>query len=154
MLVRVDADDTQALNFAFLEDLLGMLDAMLGNLGDVDQALNVTLQAGKGTEFGQAGNDTFNQLPHTILLDSGAPGIFLQGTHGETDALLLAIDVDDLDLDFLAHFQHFTWMVDMLPRKLGKMHKPIGTINVDERAKVGEAGDTPGVHLAFLELLD
>ena len=51
MLIGVNANHTQAFDFTFLENFLGMFDTMLGNLGDVDQTFNITFKAGKSAEF-------------------------------------------------------------------------------------------------------
>ena len=117
MLIGINADNTQALDFAFLENFLGVLDAVLGNLGDVDQTFDITFEAGKSAEFGQAGNNPFNQLADAVFFHTGAPGIFLQGTHGKSDALFILLDLDDLDLDFLPHFQDFTRVEGQAPQR-------------------------------------
>ena len=70
MLIGINADNTQALDFAFLENFLGVLDAVLGNLGDVDQTFDVALEAGKGAKLGEAGNNAFHQLAHTVFLNA------------------------------------------------------------------------------------
>jgi hypothetical protein len=154
VLVGINADDAQTLDFAFLEGFLRMLDAVIGDLGDVDQAFDIAFEAGKGAEFGQAGDDTFDQLTNAIFLDAGAPGVFLQGADGKPDAFLFTINVDNFDLDFLPHFKHFTRMRDVIPGEFREMHEAIGAIDIDERAKISKAGDTTGVGLAFFQFFE
>ena len=65
--------------------------------------------------------------------------------------LLLAVDVDDLDLDFLPHFEHLVGMLDAIPGKLGEVDEAVGAVDVDEGAEIGQAGDAAGVDLAFFQ---
>src|SRR3990172_8851816 len=102
MLVWINTDDAQGLDFTLFERFLGVLNAMLADLRNMDQAFDVAFQAGKGAKFGQAGNDTFDQLADTEFRHARAPRILLQGTHGKADAPLLAVNVDHLDFDFLS----------------------------------------------------
>ena len=69
VLYGVDANDAQTLDFTFLEDLLGMLDSMIGNLRDMDQAFDIAFQAGERAELGQAGDDTLDQLPDAVFFN-------------------------------------------------------------------------------------
>ena len=80
---------------------------LLGDLGDVDQAFDVVFQAGKGAEFGQAGDGAFHQLANLVLADLLGPGILQQLADGQADAFLFAVDRDDLDFDFLADLENF-----------------------------------------------
>src|SRR5574341_129162 len=67
MLIGVNADDAQGKDLTFLEHLLGMLDAMISDLGDVDQPFDVALQAGERAELGQARDHAFHKLTHAEL---------------------------------------------------------------------------------------
>jgi hypothetical protein len=82
------------------------------------------------------------------------PGIILQGADGKTDAALFAVNVDDLDVDFLTDFEHFLGMCDMVPGDFGEVDETIGSVDVDEGAEVCEAGDATGVGLAFFQFAD
>ena len=78
MLVGVDADDAQGLHVAVVQNFLGMLDAMVADLGDVDETFEVAFETGERTELGQAGDDAFDQLPDAEFIDLGLPGVFLE----------------------------------------------------------------------------
>src|SRR5574341_260582 len=154
MLIGVNADDAQGTDFTFLEHLLGMLDAMISDLGDVDQPFDVALQAGERAELGQARDHAFHKLTHAELFHARFPGIIGQRADREPDAFLLTVNVDDLDLDLLPHLQHLARMLHAIPRKLGEMNQAVGAIDVDEGPKIGEAGHAARVDLADFQLLD
>jgi hypothetical protein len=69
VLVGVNADDAQGLDITILQHFLGMIDAVVADLGDVDQAFEVAFKAGKRAKFGQAGNHTFHQLADAEFFD-------------------------------------------------------------------------------------
>ena len=131
-----------------------MLDAVLADLGDVDQTFQVAFQAGKGTELGEAGDGTLDQLTDLELVNLALPGIALHGADGQTDAFLLAIDVDDLDLHFLTDLEHLRRVLDAFPGDLGQVHQTVGAVDVDEGAKIGQAGNLAGIDFTFLQGLD
>jgi hypothetical protein len=51
-LVGIDADDAQGDHLAFLEAFLGMFDARIADLGDVDQPLYAFFELYEGTVVG------------------------------------------------------------------------------------------------------
>ena len=107
---RIDFDHTQGDGIAFFENFLGVFDALLADFGDVDQTFQVFFKVGKCAELGQAGEEGFHQ--HTDLVARGAvrPGVVLQLADGQANAFLFAVDADNLDLDILPDFEHFTGM--------------------------------------------
>ena len=153
-LLGVDADDPQVDHITFMQNFLRVFNAILADLRDMDQAFDVAFQPGKCAKLGQAGDDTFHQHANLELANLILPGIVLQGADGKTDAFLLAVDADDLDFDFLPHLERFAGMLNALPGNFGEMDKPVSAVDVDERAKISQAGDAPGPDLAFLQFFD
>src|SRR5688572_5845018 len=131
-----------------------MVDTVLAQFGDMDQAFDIALEPRKCAKLRQAGDRPLHQLTNLELLDLLVPGIALQGTDGQADALLLAVDTDDFDFDFLANFQHFVRVLDTFPGKFGEMYEPVGAIDVDECAEIGDGGDTPRIRCALFQLVD
>ena len=72
------------------------------HLGDVDQALDARLQLDERAVVGDRHHLALHPRAHRILGGDVLPGIRLQLLHAEADALALPVDVEDLDLDFLA----------------------------------------------------
>ena len=69
-----------------------MLDALIVDFGDVDQAFDVVFDAGKGAEFGKPSDGAFDQLADLVLGSLMAPRILQQLANGQADAFLLAVD--------------------------------------------------------------
>ena len=131
-----------------------MLDALFADLGDVDQTLDVTFQAREGAKLGQARDHAFNQLSNAELLDALAPGVITERAQAQSNALLLAIDVDHLDLDFLPHFQDLAGMANAVPGELREVHQAVSAVDVDKSPEIRQTGDPAIAYLAFLELFD
>ena len=55
-VLRIDANHAHLHLIAFLHDFLGMIDAIVGHLGDVDQAFDGIVHLGERTERGQPGD--------------------------------------------------------------------------------------------------
>ncbi len=69
MLIGVDANDAQGMHFAFLQNFLRMINAMIGHFGNMDQAFDIAFEAGECAEFGQTGNDAFDQLSNAEFFE-------------------------------------------------------------------------------------
>ncbi len=154
MILGVDLDHAQGDHVAFLQHLFGVLDALLADLRDVNQAFEHVIQAGERAELGQAGNGALDQLADLVLLNVLGPGVALQLAQGEADALLLFVDADDLDLDFLPHLEHFGGVLDALPGNLGEVHQAVRAVDVDKSAEISQAGDAAGANFALGQLFD
>src|SRR5665213_1558873 len=59
----------------------------------------------------------------------------------ETQGQAVFVDSDDLGLDGLADFDIAARVVDALPGNFGNMDQTLNAVNVDEGAKVDNAGD-------------
>ena len=57
------------------------------------------------------------------------------------DALAVDVDVENLDLDFLANLDDLGRMVDVAPRELGDVNQAVDTAEVDECAEVDDGGN-------------
>ena len=69
VLIGLDANDAQGMHFAFLQNFLRMINAMIGHFGNMDQAFDIAFEPGKGAEFSQTGNDTFDQLSNAEFFE-------------------------------------------------------------------------------------
>src|SRR5664280_508751 len=111
----------------------------------MNEALQVAFQTGESAELGQTGDDTFDQLADLELVHFALPGIALQGAHGQANALLFAVDVDDFDFYFLSHFEHLGGVLDAVPGDFRKVYQTVCTVDIDERTEVSQAGDLAGI---------
>src|SRR5581483_2445188 len=154
MLVGVNADDAQSADFAFLQHFLGVVNAKIGHLGNVDQAFDVALEAGERTELRQARDHTFDELANAEFFDARLPRIIGQCAERKADAFLFLVNVDDFDFDFLTHLQNFTGMLNAIPRKFGEMNQAIRAVDVDECAKIRKTCNAACVHFADFEFIN
>jgi hypothetical protein len=70
------------------------------------------------------------------------PGIFAQLLEAQGDAVALAVELEDLDVDLLADFDHDLGRVlDALPGHVGDVQQAVDAAEVDEGAVVGEVLD-------------
>src|SRR5262249_44536989 len=59
----------------------------------------------------------------------------------EADALFLAIDVENNDVDILADFEDFGRMANAAPTHIGDMEQTVDTVEVDEGAEIRDVLD-------------
>ena len=132
-----------------------MAHPIVGQLGDVDQALDLRRihQPGERPEFGQLGHGGLDKLVNLVIADHLLPRVVFLALQAQADALALAVDADHLGLDFLPHFQNLAGVGDVAPRQLGQVHQAIRAAQVDERAKIGQADHAPFADLADGQLV-
>jgi hypothetical protein len=68
----------------------------------------------------------------------------------EADAFFLGIDVEHDDIDVLADLENFRGMADAAPTHICDMEQAVETVEVDERAEIGDVLDcalriSPGI---------
>src|SRR5207244_11985369 len=81
------------------------------------------------------------------------PRLTAEPLQAQCDLLALAVDAEDQDFDLVAHLHDLAGVADGRPRQLGEMDQTIGTAEIDEGAKVGNAADPARPDLALLEIL-
>ena len=136
------------------DHLLGRLDVLLGQLGDVHEALDPRGDADERSERHELGDLALDDLAGLVLALELLPGILLGRLERERHALALEVDVEHLDLDLLADLDDLARMVDVLPAELGDVHEPVDPAEIDERAEVHDRGDGPLAPLALRERLE
>src|SRR5205814_8885121 len=70
----------------------------------------------------------------------------------KADALFLAIDIEHHDIDLLADLENFGRMANAAPAHIGDMQQPIETVEVDERAEIGDVLDGALANVAWSHL--
>ena len=82
------------------------------------------------------------------------PRILLGGLEREADPLAVEVDLEDLDLDLVAHRHDRARVVDMLPGQLGHVDEAVHPSEVDESAEVHDRRDDALAVLARLEVVE
>src|SRR5688500_15718273 len=123
---------------------------MVGQLRDVDQTLNPVCDLNEGPEGDELGNPTVDLLSDLDPLDDLLPGVLPVLLEAERDALAVAVDLEDLDLDLLTHLDNLARVLDMLPTEFGDVDKAVDAFEVDEGPEIDEVGDgAPDDHALF-----
>ena len=147
----VDLENLHADLLARLDDLAGGLDVVLGELGDVDEALD----AGDDLDERAEGDDLRDLAGErgagAVGVEDRLPRVLLRLLEAERDALAVAVDVEDLDLDRLADLEDLGRMVDVAPGDLGDVDQAVDALEVDEGAEVDDVGDLALDDLAGLQ---
>src|SRR4029077_19123174 len=135
-------------DFRWVADIAGP-----AHLGDVHQTLDAGLELDECAVVGDRHHLALYARADGILRRHVLPGVRLQLFQAQADALELPIDVEDLDLDFLADVDHFGWMRDSTVTHVGDMEQSVHAPEIDERAEVGDVLDDPFPDLTDLQLL-
>ena len=114
----VDLEDLHAHVLPRLEDLARVLDVVVGQLGDVHEALDSVHDLHEGAEGHDLGDLALELVAHAVGVDHALPRVFLGLLEAERDALAVAIDVEHLDGHDVADGEDLRRMVDVRPGEL------------------------------------
>ena len=87
---------------ALVHHVARMGDALVGQLADVDEALQALAHAHERTEVDDLGDRALDDVADLEVRDRRVPRVGLQAADREADPAALVVDVDDLGLDLLA----------------------------------------------------
>src|SRR3954453_855631 len=150
--LEVDVDDLDVDLVADVDDLLRDLYVTLGELGDVDEALDALGDPDERAERHQLGDAAGNNLTDRVGAGERLPRVFLGRLERQRDPLAVHVDVEDLDGDLLADLDDLARVVDVLPGQLGDVDQAVDATEVDEGAEVDDRGDDALADLPLLEL--
>ena len=151
MPLGVERDDLELERLALVDDVARMGDALVGQLADVDQALEAVADAHECAEVDELGDRAVDDVADLEVRDRGVPRVGLQAADREADAATLVVDVDDLGLDLLADVVAGLGVVDLVPRELALVDQAVDAAEVDEDAERGDRADRAGDLLADLQ---
>src|SRR6188508_111009 len=151
MALLVERDDLELERLALVHHVTRMGDARVGELADVDQALEPVADANEGAEVDDLRDRAVDQVADLQVRNRGMPRIRLQAANRERDAAALVVDVDDLGLDLFTDAIAGFGVVDLVPRELALVDQAVDTAEVDEDAERGDGAHGAGHLLADLE---
>jgi hypothetical protein len=129
----------------------GMGNALMGQLGDVDQAFEAVAHSHEGAEVDELGDGAVDDVANLEVGHRGVPRVRLELADREADAAALVVDVDDLGLDLVADLVAGLGVVDLVPRELALVDEAVDPAEVDEDAERGDRTDGSADLLADLE---
>ena len=123
------------------DDLARVLDVVLGELGDVHEALDAVEDLDERAERDDLGDLALELVADVVGVDDPLPRVLLGLLETQRDALAVAVDVEHLDLDGVADREDLARVVDVRPRELGDVDQAVDAVEVDERAEVDDVRD-------------
>ena len=142
LLVAIDAEDDGFDFLAERENVGRARDALgPGEFGDVDEAFDAFLDFDERAVRHEVDDLAFDFLTDREALFDVVPRIGLHLLEAEGDALLLLVDVEDLDVDVLADLEHFARMGEPRPGHVGDMEQAVDAVQIDERTEIGDVLD-------------
>ena len=151
MPLGVERDDLELERLALVDDVARMGDALVGQLADVDQALEAVADAHERAEVDELGDRAVDDVADLEVRDRGVPRVGLQAADRQADPAALVVDVDDLGLDLLADVVAGLGVVDLVPRQLALVDEAVDAAEVDEDAERRDRADGAGDLLADLQ---
>ena len=167
-LVGIDLDQAHLDLLTDLDDLFGVVDLVVSQLGDVQQTFEALLQLDEDAEVGDLGDRSRDAVADVVARrDVALPRILLQLLETKRNALLLLVDREHDALDLLALLHHLAGVRDLArPARVGDVQQAVDAfLQLDECTVVGQvahlaANDgarrvvlghhVPGVHLGLL----
>ena len=151
MPLGVERDDLELERLALVDDVARMGDALVGQLADVDQALEPVADAHERAEVDELGDRAVDDVADLEVRHRGVPRVGLQAADRQADPATLVVDVDDLGLDLLADVVAGLGVVDLVPRQLALVDEAVDATEVDEHAERRDRADRAGDLLADLQ---
>ena len=144
LLLDIDVEHLGLDHVAAVVVLDGLLArAVPVEVGQVDHAVDVAVEADEQAELGHVLDLALDQRADRMLVGEGLPRIGQRLLEAERDAALLRVDLEDHHLDFLAGGDDLAG-VDVLlgPAHLGDVDQAFDArLQLDEGAVVGDVGD-------------
>ena len=115
------------------------------------QTFNTLFDLGKAAVVGEVGDRGGDAGAFRITAGDIDPRIVAQLLHAQADAVLFAVELQNLDGNFVADVDHFARMADTPPGHVGDVQQTVDTAEVNKRTVVGEVLDDAFDFLAFLQ---
>ena len=141
MSLGVERDDLELELLALVDDVRRVGDPLVGQLADVDEALEAVADPDERPEVDELGDRAVDDVTDLEVGHGRMPRVGLQPSDREADAPTLVVDVDDLGLDLLADLVAGLGVVDLVPRQLALVDEPVDPAEVDEDAERRDRAD-------------
>jgi hypothetical protein len=147
----VDLQDLHADLVARGDDLARVLHVVVGQLGDVHEALDAVEDLDEGAEGDHLRDLALELVADPVGVDHALPRVLLGLLEAQGDALAVAVDVQHLHRDGLADGEQLARVVDVRPGQLGDVDEAVDAVEVHEGAEVDDVRDLALDHEAGLQ---
>ena len=152
MAVLLDRRDLDVNGIADFDDFGRMRDLMIGELADMDKAVDAGNEFRERAERHDADDPDVRLVAYRVFLRELVPRIHAVGLVRERNALLFSVESLDGDVNDVADVDDFGRMLDSEPRKLGIVDHAVHSAEIDERAVGGEGSDFAVKLLALFDV--
>ena len=139
MPLGVERDDLELELLALVDDVTRVGDALVGQLADVDEALEAVADAHEGAEVDELRDRAVDDVADLEVGDRRVPRVGLEAADRQADPATLVVDVDDLGLDLVTDLVAGLGVVDLVPRELALVDEAVDATEVDEDAERRDA---------------
>ncbi len=147
----VDLQDLDLDVLAGLDDLTRVLHVVVGQLGDVHQALDAVHDLDERAEGDDLGDLALELVAQVVGVHHPLPRVLLGLLEAQRDALAVAVDVQHLDRHGVADREDLGRVVHVAPGELGDVDQAVDAVQVHERAEVDDVRDVALHDLAGLQ---
>ncbi len=151
MPLGIEGNDLELQLLAFVHHIARMSDTLMGELADVDQALEAVADAYERAEVDQLRDRAIDDVARIEVGHRRMPRIRLEAANRQADPAAFVVDVDDLGLDLLADLVAGLWIVDLVPRELALVDEAVDPAEIDEHSERGDRADRSADLLTHLE---
>src|SRR5690606_38106817 len=137
----IDAQNAGANVLAFDHDAARVHERRIGQFADMDEAFEPVFDAGKRAKLDDVGDGGRDNLTGGITFLAGLPRIGAEALDAEGNPASVAVDFEDIRLDFLPTLQDSAGMRDAPPAQFADVDQPFEAAKIKERAEVGQVGD-------------
>src|SRR5215207_3350459 len=152
--LRIHLDDLRAHRLTLGHDLARVFDVLLRQLGDVDKPLDARHHFDEGAEGDDLRHLPFDDVTLVVQVHHLLPRVRLGLLQAQRDALPLAVDVEHLDLYFLADLEQLRGMVHVTPGELGDVDEAVDALEVHEGPEIDDVGDGPSHDVSGRETVE
>ena len=153
LLLKVDTGDLRLDLVADSQLISGLLDALVGDLGNMDQTIDAGNDVGESAECGQTDNLSLNNGADRIISLEDDPRIVLGLLVAQRNLFGLGIDVLNVNFNGIADIDDLARMLDAQPGELGNVDHAGYAAEIDECAVGSQGADNAGINLTDLAVL-
>ena len=152
LVVDVDGENDDLNLVADIENVAGAGNALgPAEFADVDETFDAGSDLDERAVGGEIDDLAGDAGADGELLLNRVPGIFSRLLKTEADALAVAVDVENHDVELFADLEDLGRVLDAAPAHIGDVQKTVETVEVDERAEVGDVLHAALADFALLE---
>ncbi len=119
----------------------------------MEQSLDAEVQLDKSAKVQHAADLAFDQLIGLVALGHLRPGIRLKSFEAERDSFSFPVQVENVDVYFIADLDYLARIVHLSPRQFRDVDQTIRSSQIHKGTEISDAGDRPMTCVAFRQFI-